>query len=244
MQAMTGDRNEVYPGLSYDHLFVSMSHQSKNRTTQPSHQVRKLSSDTVLHRGRPENGNRQLCPCPGCNFAWTCSPQCQAAFKPVHDDSWHCDALYDIFVTSRLRIDYGLQNEQRNSLPLLYNPKRRSRYIPVSSCADWQDFKREFREGYAWGFIVDALLKTITTQLTTKAAARRALDLIVTESNMFLINILTALELAVPDLATRTELCIHVVEALDSEVPPTLNTPPYQTHTVSNCIARSSAVAA
>nr|GAT51356.1 predicted protein [Mycena chlorophos] len=136
-------------------------------------------------------------PCPKCKLAWWCSPECGAIFTDVAHTAEHCKDLSIVRTVDCFQATVDLH-------PV---------YIPPSSLSGWKDYKKRIFPEF--DFAAD-----VTSWEFRRAVpnAAQAVDLLATESTSIVATLLSALDIAIPNLARRKSLCIHVAGAAEREL--------------------------
>ncbi|KAF7305519.1 MYND-type domain-containing protein [Mycena chlorophos] len=151
-------------------------------------------------------------PCPKCKLAWWCSPECGAIFTDVAHTAEHCKNLSIVRTVDCFQATYAAARFPGQQL-MLISVDLHPVYIPPSSLSGWEDYKmRIFPE---FDFAAD-----VTSWEFRRAVpnAAQAVDLLATESTSIVATLLSALEIAIPNLARRKSLCIHVAGAAEREL--------------------------
>ncbi|KZV72350.1 hypothetical protein PENSPDRAFT_733551 [Peniophora sp. CONT] len=144
--------------------------------------------------------------CKRCELAWYCSPECKSSLEAAHTRQ-QCDALFELHCTERFNLDYTLRRRQIRTINFI-TPQPRRTYRRLSSLTGWDSyFEHHFPEYNIW-----------TTNGASEFAAgnkdpKAAVTALTKEALVFPLTIATALETALPDVASRTSLVIHVVGA-------------------------------
>ncbi|VDB87248.1 unnamed protein product [Peniophora sp. CBMAI 1063] len=149
--------------------------------------------------------------CKHCGLAWWCSPECKAVFRTVHTRQ-QCDALREVHCAERFNIDYTLNRRTIRAINFV-TPNPRTTYIPFSSLKGWDDyFEKHFPEYDSW--TVNGAAEFAAGNPDSKVGVTA----LTKGAMVFPLTIASALEIAFPDIATRTSLVIHVVGAARREL--------------------------
>ncbi|KAJ7471872.1 hypothetical protein FB451DRAFT_1559085 [Mycena latifolia] len=148
---------------------------------------------------------RTFTACKNCRLAWWCSSECDAHFSETHTKK-ECAEFRIVAAFEAVGIAYALARPPGQAL-VIRTEEPRTSYLPPSSLSGWTDYDRLFPE---FSFAVDC------TALEFKSAhpdAVQAVKLLATNSASMLMTVFRALEDVLPDLPTRSTLCIHIVAA-------------------------------
>ncbi|KAF7290647.1 MYND-type domain-containing protein [Mycena indigotica] len=146
-----------------------------------------------------------LTPCPTCQLAWWCSPECGAIFTQVAHTSQHCKALTLVHAVDSVKTAYLKARGTGQHLMLRTEVPQRV-YTPPSSLTGWDDYKSELFPDF--DFAAEFTSQEFS-HIHPKAAL--AVEAMAIDSSSIVLTLLHALEIVLPDLETRRTLCIHVL---------------------------------
>ncbi|KAK7028262.1 MYND-type domain-containing protein [Favolaschia claudopus] len=151
-------------------------------------------------------------PCTKCRLAWWCSPECEAVFSTKAHTEKHCahlcmtDAVeeVDAAATKKFRVSHSL---------FLATKQGRSSYIAPSTLSGWADYRTQIFPDFP------VRVQSFASQFqTAHPDATHAVELLVTNATSMVMTVLAAMEKTLPDLGTRSQLCVHIVAAASREL--------------------------
>ncbi|KAF7305518.1 MYND-type domain-containing protein [Mycena chlorophos] len=168
----------------------------------------------VCFRTEFHTPQREFTACDKCKLAWWCSHECGAVFNETAHTASHCEDLTRVRIIHCFQSAYlKARRATAGKFLMLVSVDLQRVYIPPSSLSGWDDYKTRIFPRFA--FAAEFTSREFTKTLPE---APRAVDLLVTESTSIVATLLSALEIAIPDLPIRQSLCIHVVGAAEREI--------------------------
>ena len=153
-----------------------------------------------------------LTPCSNCGLAWYCSQKCADRFpEPFFHPPETCKRYREQAALQHVLIGYSIAMREPTKSLLFMLEDARSQYQPLSSLRGWEDYH-----------VIDPTLDTRVAELLPTYQhlhpdAHQGLRDVALESLSLAMTVLSALEDTIPDLATCTFLCIHIVGAARRE---------------------------
>ncbi|KAJ7186793.1 hypothetical protein C8R46DRAFT_1058054 [Mycena filopes] len=153
--------------------------------------------------------DHKFSPCKKCQLAWWCSPECGQVFSEAAHTARHCTDLCTVSTAEQMKAVYEPRHKR---LILLPTKNTQSAYIAPSSLTSWDHYYQTvFPE-----FAADARSFARPFESDHRDVAL-AVQLLATDSTSMVLTLLHALEQSIPDLPTRSKLCIHIVAAANKE---------------------------
>ncbi|KAJ7485213.1 hypothetical protein B0H11DRAFT_2018529 [Mycena galericulata] len=155
----------------------------------------------------------QFSACRKCKLAWWCSPECEKRFSDsdVHSPQ-QCEGLCTLRAIESVKIAYALARRSHKHVMISTHGPSTS-YIPPSTLSGWADYHKRITPD----FKTDARSFAREFQ-NVHPDATRAIELLATDSTSIVLTLLSALETALPNLQTRSTICIHIVAAASREL--------------------------
>ncbi|KAJ7764756.1 hypothetical protein B0H16DRAFT_428249 [Mycena metata] len=162
----------------------------------------------VCFRTPFHDDTHKFSPCGKCQLAWWCSPQCGKVFSADAHTAKHCT---DLCIQSAAQ-DVEADPLRRGRPILLRTKNTQTIYTAPSTLKGWTNYYQTVFPNFS----TDA--HSIARQFQSgHRDATDAVKLLAQNSTSMVLTLLYALEQSIPDLSTRSKLCIHIVAAAHKE---------------------------
>ncbi|KAJ7280266.1 hypothetical protein C8J57DRAFT_1567542, partial [Mycena rebaudengoi] len=157
-----------------------------------------------------QDAARKFSACFKCKLAWWCSEDCKVHLTEAHSAS-QCAELRTTAAVDAVRIAYALARRSGRGI-MVPTEEPAAVYVPPSTLSGWATYYHQFAPLFEDGCANLGLEFHLAHPLAAYAAG-----LLITESASIPLTLLSALEDTIPDVQTRSKLCIHIVGAADKE---------------------------
>ncbi|KAF7329079.1 MYND-type domain-containing protein [Mycena kentingensis (nom. inval.)] len=154
-----------------------------------------------------QTGTAAMTACGECKLAWWCSAECEKTFAISHTLE-QCKTLSTVRAIDSVQIAYALSRRERRSINMRIDFPR-TLYVAPSSLGGWVKFYQRIMPH------IDQFASIVAQSLPPLPGVNvtNAIKLLAQDGASLPLTLLAALEKAVPNLATRRNLCIHIVAA-------------------------------